>query len=422
MTAVEMITQELDKCSIAPQKKTLSIVVASDGSDMALAAFKAANLIKTRHNANIHVLSVLEPMPAMFPSIEGMIIPPEVDQSREESQRTIVTDQMLAFDPASEWTLDVKTGRPADAIVEFATEQDADLIIVGLNRHGFVGRVLGEETAMSIARLSPVPLLVASPNMKRLPHRVMVAMDLRAEGLRCAPEAVALIADTPSISCVHVKPRSEFLGIDWAEFDGEYELAMRERFNMLEKAFGLVNLRPDLIVLHGDVTSEVTDFAAFSKAELIVVGVRRRPGKMRALSGKMATRILRHAECSVLVVPTLIPRMTVSDASTVVMPEPARWSTMLSDFTSRNAGRIATLEVDDPEIGALVEANNYPFLGADYDHKDKCVTLTLGYTHGPERHLSRTIASPKNVSILSVDGRDTALSVAHNGGQTLLKF
>lgn len=303
MTAVEMITREIDTFSIAPRKKTLSIVVASDGSDMSIAAFKAATLIGERQPADIHVLSVLEPMPAMFPSIEGMIIPRELDRSREEAQRTIVTDQMMAFDPASVWTLDVRTGRAADSIVEYAVEQKADLIIVGLNKHGFVGRVLGEETAMAIARLSPVPLLVASPNIKRLPHRVMVAMNLRAEGLQFAPETVAMLADTPSISCVHVKPRSEFLGIDWAEFDSDYELAMRERFHILEKAFDAVNLRPDLVVLHGDVTTELTDFATYSKAELLVVGVRRRQGRSRALSGRMATRILRFAECSVLIVP-----------------------------------------------------------------------------------------------------------------------
>jgi len=81
---------------------------------------------------------------------------------------------------------------------------------------------------------------------------------------------------------------------------------MRERFDVLEKAFSLVNLRPDLIVLHGEVTSEITDFADYSKAELIVVGVRRRHGRARALSGRMATRILRLADCSVLIVPILV--------------------------------------------------------------------------------------------------------------------
>jgi nucleotide-binding universal stress UspA family protein len=422
MTAAAVLNEELDFLSTAPETKTLNIIVASDGSDAAISAFKAASLVKSRGAAMIHVLSVLEPMPPMFPSIEGFIVTPELDRSREEAQRTIVTDQMMAFDPASEWTLDVRMGRPAETIVEYAVEQQADLIIVGLNRHGFVGRVLGEETAMGIARLSPIPLLVASPTMKRLPHRAMVAMDIRPDGLSGAPEALAMIADTPSISCVHVKPRSELLGVDWAAFDNEYELAMRDRFSLLEKEFCRVNLRPDLIVLHGDVSQEITDFAAYSKAELIVIGIRRRHGRTRALSGRMATRIIRHAECSVLVVPTLTPRARVADASTVVMTDSDKWSEMLRGFTFRNSGRIASLEVDDPDIGALIEATNYPFIGADYDHKDKRLTLSLGHTHGSDGHLTRTIGNPANVAILSIAGGDTALSVSHDGGQTLLKF
>jgi hypothetical protein len=98
------------------------------------------------------------------------------------------------------------------------------------------------------------------------------------------------------------------------------------------------------------------------------------------------------------------------------------WSNALRDFTARNAGRIVNLEVDDPEAGALMEATAYPFLGADYDRKDGRLTITLGYTRGLERHLSRTITHPENVAVLSINGRDTALSVSHGGGQTLLTF
>ena len=51
------------------------------------------------------------------------------------------------------------------------------------------------------------------------------------------------LTNEPSISCVHVKPRSEFLGIDWASFDSEYELAMQERFNCFNKEMRQLDLR-----------------------------------------------------------------------------------------------------------------------------------------------------------------------------------
>lgn len=426
MTAVEMITQEMEeKAILTPRLGMKSIVVATDGSDSALAAFSAANLIRAKSRADVHVLSVLEPMPIMFPAPEGMLLPPDFDQSREDAQRAIVTEQMKQFDPENRWTLDLKLGRPGETIADFARDQEADLIIVGANKHGIWGRILGEETATEIARLSDTPLLIAAPNMARLPKRVVIGMDLNPDGMQATPQGLRWIAESPSISCVHVKPRSEFMGIDWAEFDAEYELVMKERFNAFEKAMARVNLRPELVVLHGDSAHELSDFAAYAKAELLVVGVRRRRGRARSVGGRMAGRVIRQATCSVLVVPNLMPReaaMAVPAGATDVVKDSRIWSTTLRDFTSRNAGRIAKLEVDDPEIGALVEASHYPLLGVDFDHRDNSLTITLGDTRGAERHLTRTISKPESVSVLSVAGRDTALAVKHGGGQTLLTF
>lgn len=427
MTAVEMITMEMDQKSPAPTRDAVkSVVVATDGSDSALAAFQAAHLIAARSAATVHVLSVLEPLPTMLTASEGMVLlPPDFYEVREDTQRGLVRRQTAEFDPDGAWSVALRVGRPAESIIAFAHHHKADIIIVGANKHGMVGRLFGEETAMEIARLSDVPLLVASPGMKRLPKRIVVAMDLEVDGLQCAPEVVGILADTATISCAHVKPRSDFLGIDWATYDGEYELAMRERFKMLERDMNAVQLRPDLIVLHGDPAREMTDFAAYCKAELIVVGVKRRRGRTRALGGRIASRVIRQAGCSVLVVPRIVgseAHVAQTSASTSVIQDSSQWSLALKEFTARNAGRVANLEVDDPELGALVEASRYPLLGIDYDHKDGRLTISLGHTHGAERHLTRTIEHPEAVSVLNVNGKDTALSVTHGGGQTLLTF
>lgn len=427
MTTVEMITMEMEETPpVTEQSVARSIVVATDGSDSSLAAFQAARLIAARSNAAVHVLSVLEPLPTMLTAADGMVLlPPDFYEAREDSQRDLVRGQTRDFDPQEKWTVALRIGRPAEAIVSFAHAQNADIIIVGANKHSVIGRVFGEETAMEIARLSDVPLLVASPTMTRLPHRVVVAMDLESDGLQCAPKAVELLADTPSISCAHVKPRAEFLGVDWASYDSGYEIAMRERFKSIEKEMNAVHLRPDLIVLHGDPARELTDFADYCKAELLVVGVKRRRGRIRSLGGRIASRIIRQAECSVLVVPRFVGAVAESAhpvASTKVVQDSTKWGQVVKEFTARNAGRIANLEVDDPEFGALLEASRYPLRGIDFDHKDGRLTITLGYTRGAERHLTRTIEHPESVSVLNVDGKDTALSVTHGGGQTLLTF
>jgi len=427
MTAVEMIAVGgRTKFSNYQPPTIKSVVVATDGSENSRAAFKAAQLIVQRTGSAVHVLSVLEPLPTMLTASEGMVLlPPDFYEAREESQKTIVQGQTAEFDPDGKWSMNLRVGRPAESIVSFAHANEADIIIVGANKHGIVGRLFGEETAMEIARLSDVPLLVATEAMKRLPKRVVVAMDLEPEGLQCAPAAVEMLADTPSITCAHVKPRAEFLGIDWASYDGEYEMAMRERFKFLEKEMNTVHLRPDLVVLHGDPAREIVDFGEYCKAELIVVGVKRRRGRARALGGRIASRVIRQAGCSVLVVPRMVgiaAQAAQPSILTSVIQDSRQWELALKDFTARNAGRIANLEVDDPELGALVEASRYPLLGVDYDHKDGRLSIVLGYTHGVDRHLTRTVEHPEAVSVLSVNGRDTALSVTHGGGQTLLTF
>ena len=64
MTAVDLIQEAIDDAAIkAPSKSCRSILVATDGSEYADAAFTAAKLIAEKHGCRVHVLSVVEPLP-----------------------------------------------------------------------------------------------------------------------------------------------------------------------------------------------------------------------------------------------------------------------------------------------------------------------------------------------------------------------
>ena len=99
----------------------------------------------------------------------------------------------------------------------------------------------------------------------------------------------------------------------------------------------------------------------------------------------------------------------------------ARWAEVLTTFTRRNAGRRASLEVDDPDYGLLIQEHGYPLLGVAYDHHDTRVEIMLGDLTGTRRHLTRGISDVHSVDLLrGVGGRDRALRIAHGRGQTLL--
>jgi hypothetical protein len=84
-------------------------------------------------------------------------------------------------------------------------------------------------------------------------------------------------------------------------------------------------------------------------------------------------------------------------------------------------GRLAALEVDDPELGAQAQEHDYPFLGATWDHHDERVEIMLGDFQGTGRHLTRGIGGVTAIDVLRDEqGRDLILRVAHGTGQTIL--
>ena len=99
------------------------------------------------------------------------------------------------------------------------------------------------------------------------------------------------------------------------------------------------------------------------------------------------------------------------------------WAAELDAFTKRNVGRLASLEVDDPDLGAQSQERDYPFLGATWDHHDERVEIMLGDFEGVRRHLTRGIAGVTAVDVMQDDqGRDAVLRIGHGVGQTILSF
>jgi len=99
-----------------------------------------------------------------------------------------------------------------------------------------------------------------------------------------------------------------------------------------------------------------------------------------------------------------------------------QWAEMLRAFSNRNAGRRTILEVDTPDYGAQEEEVDYPLWGVTFDPHDDRVQIMLGDQGSVDRHLTHSIGMPTAIDVLSERGRDRALRIVHDGGQTLLKL
>ncbi|MGH7693615.1 MAG: DUF5335 family protein, partial [Gemmatimonadaceae bacterium] len=106
---------------------------------------------------------------------------------------------------------------------------------------------------------------------------------------------------------------------------------------------------------------------------------------------------------------------------TATMTASKDWPGVLDAVSRRDAGRRVTMEVDDRDIGAQVEASGYLLRGITFDPHDRRVAIMLEAPQGDGAHLTRSISHVDEIDIAAnPDGSDRALVVRHGRGQTLL--
>ncbi|HYN80011.1 MAG TPA: universal stress protein [Gemmatimonadaceae bacterium] len=297
------IAREMPAKRHSPVRRAV-ILVATDGSERSHAAYTAAELIAAQTHARVHVLSVVEPFPPVA-EIPGTTIPtPGVEESTKDALRADMVEQLLTRGRLGRWSTEILVGKPARVIAEVAKEREVDLIIIGAGQHGMIDRLLGEETSSNLARVVQRPVLVASPSLVRLPRRVILALDLDQSDRGELVSALELLGSPEEVSVVHVTPRSESFGIDWAEFDDEYRGDVARAYGELVAALAsLPGVRPTLAIEHGEAAREINRFAERNAADLIVLGVKRRSPFSVAPGAGIALKVARSAGCSVLLVP-----------------------------------------------------------------------------------------------------------------------
>jgi nucleotide-binding universal stress UspA family protein len=111
-----------------------SIVVGSDGSDTANQAVRQAVELARAVGASLELVSAYEPVSEQRLAEERRAAPADVQWAigpREEVDATLEAAATVARDASVPVAVYAREGDPADAILDVAEEQKADLIVVG---------------------------------------------------------------------------------------------------------------------------------------------------------------------------------------------------------------------------------------------------------------------------------------------------
>lgn len=136
-----------------------SIVVAVDGSAQSDKALQMAISLASKFQAALEVVHVLEPL----------FVPPEpygvnsgaLEAANREYGQKVLADAVDTAGRAGVAASSVLlAGAPPEAIVEAASQANADLIVIGSRGRGAVGRVLLGSVSDRCVHIAKMPVLV----------------------------------------------------------------------------------------------------------------------------------------------------------------------------------------------------------------------------------------------------------------------
>ena len=135
------------------------IVVAADGSPASVRGLEQAADLAARIGAKVLVVHVRHtPVGAyMAPNLSTPSVLDSLDELESEVRQQAVR---IVGGSGAAWDFVVRSGSAGEEIVKVVVEADADIVVVGSNRHSSLRNLLLGSTAAYLTAHSPAPVLV----------------------------------------------------------------------------------------------------------------------------------------------------------------------------------------------------------------------------------------------------------------------
>jgi universal stress protein A len=141
------------------------ILCATDFSETAEAAWDLACELARLHRAELQLVHVFVELPLYsMAEVPGPAVAQVWDEQRAWVQKAL--DERVAAASTTGLTVRalLKTGAPAAAITETATEERSDLIVIGTHGRTGLNRLVIGSVAERVVRIAPCPVLTVKPH------------------------------------------------------------------------------------------------------------------------------------------------------------------------------------------------------------------------------------------------------------------
>lgn len=288
-----------------------------DYSDASRRALEHAAAMARWFDAALTVLHVVPPgIPGSSAGVPVEvplpIVEPQDGAAASEALRVFAHE---AIGGGESVTTRVAFGPVLDTVMDAATTEKSDLIVVGSHGRSGLERVFLGSLTERVMHHAACPVLVVPRRADRrasggvLFDPIVCAVDFTASTVAAVDQALSLAAASDArLTLVHVLPALDDKPWVPASFRGQETRRMAER----EAGRALADLlpagaeqwcEPDTVVVTGKASQQILALADDRLADLIVMGVAGHTPFARAVMGSTTHRVVRDARCPVLTVP-----------------------------------------------------------------------------------------------------------------------
>jgi nucleotide-binding universal stress UspA family protein len=298
-----------------------------DFSDLSYEALRVAARLAARFHAHLDILHVVATaQPANHLGIAHndarqadktvLASEPETPATASRGLQKIAAERVTLDHKIVPRSL-ARIGTPFDEIVNAATKEGADLIVMGT--HGLTGwrhMVLGS-VAETVVRTAPCPVLAIREAREGVtfcaeePRKILCTTDFSEasyEGLNVAGD-LAREFGAEVVLVNSVEPFTGYPGLILEPVDIEtFTIAdATQELETVLKAHAPKGVQVRPLAVWGSAADGITDAALREKVDLIVIATHGVTGWRHLVMGSVAERVVQTAHCPVLTVPILRP-------------------------------------------------------------------------------------------------------------------
>lgn len=195
----------------------------------------------------------------------------------------------------------------ADKILEYTQENNFDLVVMGSHGRTGIKHLLQGSVSEKVVRLSKIPVLTIHHSAKNYnPKVILVPIDF-SKFSKIAVELAQFFAKlyNAKIIFLHVIEQVIHPAFYAANIESVFQIdpdLKKRTLKKLKEFVALPAIKFEYMVLEGKAYKEIVETAIKKKVDLIAMGTQGLTGLDYFLMGSTAERVVRMAECSVLIV------------------------------------------------------------------------------------------------------------------------